>query len=64
MSESPARRAPAEDTQATAERRRAARALLRTPLLTADGPGADNLLLVRRHREAFERPRRLDQGAG
>ena len=55
MPESPARPAPAEDTQAIAERRRAARALLRTPLLTADGPGADDLLLVRRHREALER---------
>jgi uncharacterized protein (TIGR02678 family) len=57
MSESPAtsRPAPAEDTQVTMERRRAARALLRTPLLLADGPGADDLLLVRRHREALER---------
>lgn len=44
-----------EDTHATAERRTAARALLRTPLLTADGPHADELLLVRRHREELER---------
>ncbi len=44
-----------EDPQAVAERRTAARALLRTPLLTADGPGADDLLLVRRHRDELER---------
>jgi uncharacterized protein (TIGR02678 family) len=49
------RPAPAEDVQVTAERRRAARALLRTPLLHADGPGADDLRLVRRHRGELER---------
>lgn len=49
MPESPARPAPAEDSQATAERRRAARALLRTPLLTADGPGADDLQVGQHH---------------
>jgi uncharacterized protein (TIGR02678 family) len=49
------RPAPAEDVQAVAERRRAARALLRTPLLHADGPGADDLRLVRRHRGELER---------
>jgi uncharacterized protein (TIGR02678 family) len=49
------RPAPAEDVQVTAERRRAARALLRTPLLHADGPGADELRLVRRHRGELER---------
>jgi len=41
---------PAEDVYAAAERRRAARALLRNPLLHADGPGAEDLRLVRRHR--------------
>jgi uncharacterized protein (TIGR02678 family) len=49
------RPAPAEDVQVTAERRRAARALLRTPLLHADGAGADDLRLVRRHRGELER---------
>ena len=49
------RPAPAEDVHAAAERREAARALLRTPLLTADGPHAEVLLLVRRHREELER---------
>jgi uncharacterized protein (TIGR02678 family) len=49
------RPAPAEDVQAVAERRRAARALLRAPLLHADGPGADDLRLVRRHRGELER---------
>jgi len=49
------RPAPAEDTSATAERRTAARALLRSPLLTADGPYAEEFLLVRRHREELER---------
>ena len=46
---------PAEDIQVTAERKRAARALLRRPLLHADGPGADELRLVRRHRSELER---------
>lgn len=46
---------PAEDVQATAERRRAARALLRAPLLRPDGPYADELRLVRRHRAELER---------
>jgi uncharacterized protein (TIGR02678 family) len=49
------RPAPAEDVQVTAERRRAARALLRKPLLHADGPAADELRLVRRHRAELER---------
>lgn len=49
------RPAPAEDTQVTAERRRAARALLRRPLLHADGPDSDELRLVRRHRVELER---------
>ncbi len=49
------RPAPAEDIHATAERRRAARALLRSPLLHADGPGADDYRLVRRHRAELER---------
>jgi uncharacterized protein (TIGR02678 family) len=49
------RPAPAEDIHATAERTRAARALLRTPLLHAEGPGADDLRLVRRHRAELER---------
>lgn len=38
-----------------AERRTALRALLLHPLLTDDGPHADALLLVRRHREHLER---------
>jgi uncharacterized protein (TIGR02678 family) len=49
------RPAPAEDIHVTAERRRATRALLRTPLLCSDGPGADDLRLVRRHRGELER---------
>jgi uncharacterized protein (TIGR02678 family) len=49
------RPAPAEDIHVTAERRRAARALLRRPLLHADGPGAEELRLVRRHRAELER---------
>src|SRR4051794_16980830 len=46
---------PAEDVHVTAERRRAARALLRRPLLHADGPGAEELRLARRHRAELER---------
>lgn len=38
-----------------AERRTALRALLLHPLLTSDGPHAEDLLLVRRHREHLER---------
>ncbi|MFC5993502.1 TIGR02678 family protein [Pseudonocardia hispaniensis] len=49
------RPAPAEDLHAAAERRRAARALLRTPLLCAEGAGADDFRLVRRHRAELER---------
>ncbi|WP_214368709.1 TIGR02678 family protein [Pseudonocardia sp. H11422] len=49
------RPAPAEDVQVVAERRRAARALLRNPLLHADGAGADDLRLVRRHRAELTR---------
>jgi uncharacterized protein (TIGR02678 family) len=49
------RPAPAEDVYATTERRRAARALLMHPLLTADGPHAEEFLLVRRHREELTR---------
>jgi uncharacterized protein (TIGR02678 family) len=48
------RPAPAEDPYAVAERRQAARALLRRPLLTADGH-ADDFRLVRRHREELAR---------
>lgn len=44
----------AEDTQATAERRTALRALLMQPLLTHER-SADELLLVRRHREHLVR---------
>lgn len=40
---------------AAAERRTALRALLRTPLLTADGAHAGDLALVRRHREHLQR---------
>lgn len=43
---------PAEDVHVTAERRRAARALLRRPLLTE---GDEDLRLVRRHRSELER---------
>lgn len=49
------RPAPAEDVHLTAERRRAARALLRSPLLHSEGAGADDLRLVRRHRADLER---------
>lgn len=45
----------ADDVQVVAERRRAARALLRSPLLHADGPDADDLRLVRRHRVELAR---------
>ncbi len=45
----------AEDAQAVAERRTALRALLLHPLMTADGPHAEELLLVRRHREHLQR---------
>ena len=41
---------PAEDPYVAAERRRAARALLREPLLHDDGPQAEEFRLVRRHR--------------
>lgn len=46
---------PAEDVAVVAERRRAARALLRSPLLHGDGPDADDLRLVRRHRAELAR---------
>jgi uncharacterized protein (TIGR02678 family) len=46
---------PAEDPYAAAERRRAARALLREPLLHRDGPGAEDFRLVRRHRAELAR---------
>jgi len=49
------RPAPAEDVHITAERRRAARALLREPLLHTDGPRAEALRLVRRHRAELTR---------
>lgn len=49
MTPSVERPAPAVDEHAVAERRRAARALLLRPLLTAGGQGADELRLVRRH---------------
>ena len=44
---------PAEDVYASAERRRAARALLRHPMLLDDGPTAEDLARVRRHRDAL-----------
>jgi uncharacterized protein (TIGR02678 family) len=46
---------PADDPYAAAERRRAARALLREPLLHGDGPGAEEFRLVRRHRAELAR---------
>ncbi len=46
---------PAEDVYAAAQRRRAARALLREPLLHGDGPGAEEFRLVRRHRAELAR---------
>jgi uncharacterized protein (TIGR02678 family) len=50
------RPAPADDVQSVAERRQAARALLRRPFLTDDGSGGgDELRLVRRHRADLER---------
>ena len=45
---------PGEDTHAAAERRTALRASLMSPLLT-DENAADDLLLVRRHREHLVR---------
>jgi uncharacterized protein (TIGR02678 family) len=47
--------APAQDHHGADERRRAARALLRHPLLSADGPHDEEFLLVRRHREDLQR---------
>lgn len=50
------RPAPAEDVHAAQERRRAARALLRRPLLHgSSGERADELRLVRRHRDELVR---------
>jgi uncharacterized protein (TIGR02678 family) len=49
------RPAPAEDVYAVAERRRAARALLRRPLLHENGPDDEDFRLVRRHREELSR---------
>jgi uncharacterized protein (TIGR02678 family) len=51
------RPAPADDVQSAAERRQAARALLRRPFMTDDGSGsaAEELRLVRRHRADLER---------
>lgn len=49
------RPAPAEDVYAAAQRRRAARALLRRPLLHGDGAHADEFRLVRRHRAELTR---------
>ena len=46
---------PAQDLHAADERRRAARTLLRHPLLSADGPHDEEFLLVRRHREDLQR---------
>jgi uncharacterized protein (TIGR02678 family) len=46
---------PAEDPYAAAERRRAARALLREPLLSGDGASAEEFRLVRRHRTELVR---------
>lgn len=55
MNRMPERPAPAPDLGAEAEIRSAARALLRSPLLNADGGHADELRLVRRHRAELER---------
>lgn len=49
------RPAPADDVQAVAERRRAARHLLRHPLITQSGPHSDELRLIRRHRAELTR---------
>jgi uncharacterized protein (TIGR02678 family) len=46
---------PAEDPYAAAERRRAARALLRQPLLPGEGASAEDFRLVRRHRTELAR---------
>ena len=46
---------PADDPYAAAERRQAARALLREPLLHGDGPGVEEIRLVRRHRAELTR---------
>ena len=42
------------DGQREADLQRAARALLKEPLLTADGPHADAFRLVRRHAAALQ----------
>lgn len=50
------RPAPADDVQALAERRAAARALLRTPMLRSEDPEqTETLRLVRRHRDELVR---------
>jgi uncharacterized protein (TIGR02678 family) len=49
------RPAPAVDHLAVAERTQAARALLRHPLMTAGGPFAEELRLVRRHQNELVR---------
>ena len=49
------RPAPAVDHLAVAERTQAARALLRHPLMTAGGPFAEELRLVRRHQSELVR---------
>jgi uncharacterized protein (TIGR02678 family) len=46
---------PAQDVYAAAERRRAARALLKQPFLHGDGPNADDFRLIRRHRVELTR---------
>lgn len=46
---------PADDLYAAAERRRAARALLREPLLHGDGASSEEFRLVRRHRAELAR---------
>jgi uncharacterized protein (TIGR02678 family) len=46
---------PAEDAYVSAERRRAARALLRKPMLHETGPDEEEFRLVRRHREELTR---------
>ena len=49
------RPAPAQDPQETAERVRAARALLATPLITSRGSQSEELRLVRRHQGELTR---------
>ncbi len=70
MSPGPQRTTATTDPQDVAERQRAARALMLTPLLHSEGPTAEDFRLARRHRDELARMfaeglgYRLDVGPG